>query len=233
MTLLPYALEILLECVLLAFLLQGPFRKYPTFFLYILIQVVTHSLVTAAYFIAGFKTAIYRNLYWSDELAGELLLFLVVITLSYEALKGSVVRPQAAKVFSVIGIAAFVLPIVMLRDHHSKLYGYFNTQWFTHVSQIFDFAAAIMNLVLWAALLSNRRRDPQLVTLSIGVGIVTSSAAIGWGAWQLLPAGYYWAVDIFMETARIAGVLLWCRVFRPKTRRPSNATPPNALTTPS
>jgi hypothetical protein len=84
------------------------------------------------------------------------------------------------------------------------------------------------------------------VTLSIGVGLVTANAAIMWGARQWLAATNRWPVDIFVEVAGLASLLLWCWVFRPKAAGhsstaappgnaspPSNAAPPDALTTPS
>ena len=126
-----------------------------------------------------------------------------------------------------------LLPLALLRNHHGKQHGYFDSQWFSHTSQILNFGAAIMNLVLWTALLSNRRRDSKLVTLSIGVGIVTSSAAIAWGAREWFPQQDRWPIDTFMTLTHLVSVLLWCWVFRPKARQSGRAVPPNALTTPS
>jgi len=103
-----------------------------------------------------------------------------------------------------------------------------------------------MNLVLWTALLSNRRPRPQLGTLSIGVGIATASAAIAWGARRWLPEGNRWTVDSFMVVYPPRQLLLWCWAFRAKVgsrssgatptgsaKPPSNAPSPDALTTPS
>ena len=93
---LPYALEILLDLLLLALLVRGPFRKYIVFSLYILVQIVSHSAVAYAYNHFGFKSPIYRNLYWIDEVTVDLFLFLVVIAFTYSALEGSPMRPKAA-----------------------------------------------------------------------------------------------------------------------------------------
>jgi hypothetical protein len=96
-----------------------------------------------------------------------------------------------------------------------------------------------MNLVLWAALLSSRRRDPQLVTLSIGVGVTTASAAIFWGVRLWLAEPNKWPVDSFMAVAHMLSLFLWCWAFRPgaashpAAKPPSAAASQNALTTPS
>jgi hypothetical protein len=236
---LPYALELLLDLLLIALLIRGPFRKYLVFSLYILVQIVSHSAVAYAYNTFGFKSPIYRNLYWIDEVTVDLFLFLVVIAFTYAALEGSPMRPKAAKALGGIVVVALALPLYMLRHHHNRMYGAFTSQWFNQASQVWNFGAAVMNLVLWTALLSNRRRNPQLVTLSIGVGLATASAAIAWGARQWLAEANRWPVDIFMAVAGLASILLWCWAFRPKaaghsssTRPPSNAPSPQALTTP-
>ncbi len=237
----PYAVETLLELLLLVLLIRGPFRKYFVFSLYILFQILSDVTVASVYYHFGFKSEAYRNLYWTHELAQELLLFLVVIAFTYAALEGNALRPKAAKALGVIALVTLALPFTLLRhiNHHNQKYGFFTTQWFSHVGQIWNFGAAIMNLVLWTALLSSRRRDPQLVTLSIGVGLATASAAIMWGARQWLAEPNRWIVDIFMTVSYLASVLLWCWAFRPKPsgQASSNAPPgsaqPNALTSPS
>lgn len=232
--------DALCQLILLFLLLRGPFRKYLVFSLYVFAALATNPVELIAYHRFGWKSAAYRQLYWTDHVGLELLLFLVVIAFTYQALRESPLRSKAAKALGLIVAVAVLLPFTLLHDHHNPKYGFFTSQWFNHVSQIWNFGAAIMNLVLWGALLANRRRDPQLVTLSIGLGILTSSAAIGWGARLWLAEDSRWVVDMFMTLAEIGCVLLWCWVFRPKPQSragnappPSAAPPPNALTTPS
>jgi hypothetical protein len=241
-----YVVDTLMWGVLLALLLRGPFKKYTVLAMYVLGEFAADVVEGIAYHRVGWDSPAYRKLYWTDKVTLELLLFLVVIAFTYAALQGNPLRPKAAKALGVIVVVTLALPFAMLHNHQSKLYGFFTSRWFNHASQIWNFGAAIMNLVLWAALLSNRRRDPQLVTLSIGVGIATASAAIAWGARQWLSEGNRWPVDSFMALADLASVLLWCWVFRPRAaghssstpppggaKPPTSAVPPDALTTPS
>jgi hypothetical protein len=191
-----------------------------------------------AFYRLGLKSSAYHWLFWVDNVMMVLLLFLVVIAFAYQALEGSPLRPKARKAFAIIFVTALVLPFTMLHDGHSKQYGYFTNLWFNHVIQIWNFGAAIMNLVLWAALLSNRRRDPNLVTMSIGVGLATASVAIGRGVREWFPESHRWPVDTFMIVAHIAGLLVWCWAFRPGAESGRAAKPPaaasqNALSTPS
>jgi hypothetical protein len=241
-----YGFDTFLQVVLLVLLLRGPFRKYTVFTIFVLGAVAADLSEAVAYYRLGWESPGYRTLYWTDEVSLEMLLFLVVIAFTYAALQDNPLRPKAAKVLGVIAVATLALPFAMLHSFYRPKHGFFTSQWFNQASQIWNFGAAIMNLVLWTALLSNRRRDPQLVTLSIGVGIATASAGIAWGARRWLPADDRWPADMFMSLANLASLLLWCWVFRPKaqghsssnsppagSKPPSNAPPPNALTTPS
>jgi hypothetical protein len=241
-----YGLDTLMWGVLLLLLLRGPLKKYTVFAIFVLGEFATDVIEGIAYHRLGWESQAYRKLYWTDKMTLGLLLFLVVIAFTYEALRANPLRPKAAKALGVIVAVTLALPFALLRDHYSPKHGAFTSQWFNHATQIWNFGAAIMNLVLWTALLSNRRRDSQLVTLSIGVGIATASAAIAWGARRWLSPDNRWPVDSFMALADLASVLLWCWVFRPKAaghssstpppggaRPSSNAPPQDALTTPS
>jgi len=225
--------EVVLDLLLLVFLLRGPIRKHLMFAVYVVTALAADLVDNVAYYRLGWRSAAYYKLFWTDRTLLDLLLFVVVIVFTYEALGDSKLRPKAAKALGVILAVALILPFAWLHGHHGKQYGFFTNRWFMDVSQSWNFGAGIMNLVLWTALLSNRRRDPELVTLSIGLGVITSGAAIAWGARQWLAAGDRWLVDAFMSVTHLIGVSVWCWVFRPKTQRPGNAVPPNALTTPS
>jgi hypothetical protein len=240
-----YIADTAIQCLLVLLLLRGPFRKYTVFGIYVLGAFAAAVAEGIAYYRLGWGSPTYRKLYWTDHVTLDLLLFLVVIAFTYRALEDNPLRSKAAKALAVTVLVALILPFAMLHGHYNKQYGFFTSQWFNHVSQIWNFGAAIMNLVLWTALLSNRRRDPELVTLSIGLGIVTASAAIAWGARQWLAEPNRWPVDSFMTVTHLACLLLWCWVFRPKasghssstptisTKPPNNAPSPDALTTPS
>lgn len=228
-----YAAETLLRLVLLVFLLRGSFRKYTVFTLYVTAALVGDVVENFSYYHRGLRSEDYRQLYWIVNIALDLMLLWVVISLTYTALKDNPLRPKAARVLSAIALAALALPFVILPDHYSSVHGHFTTRFFNHVSQILNFAAAVMNLVLWGALLLDRRRDPQLVSLSIGVGVVTAAEAIAWGARRWLAPDNRWPLDTFMLAASIVSLVIWCWVFRPRSQGSPSVAPPAALTTPS
>jgi hypothetical protein len=241
------AVQIALELLLVILLLRGPFRKYVVFSVYAVFALAADLVDNVTYYRLGWKSPLYRQLYWTDHIALDLVIFFVVIACTYQALQENHLRRKAAKALGAIAIAALALPFALIHNHHAKQYGFFSSQWFNHASQILNFGAAIMNLVLWVALLSNRRRDPKLVTLSVGLGVFTTAAAIAWGVRQWLAEENRWPLDILVTVTYIASLGLWCWVFRAKqTQRPgnappasslppnpNNAAPPDALTTPS
>jgi hypothetical protein len=221
-----YYADTVIQCLLLVLILRGHFRKYTVFAIYVLGEFAVDVSEGIAYYRLGWEGPAYRKLYWTNHVILDLLLFLTVIAFTYAALQGNPLRAKAAKALGIIGVVTLALPFAILHYHRSKRYGFFTSQWFNHTIQIWSFGAAIMNLVLWAALFSNRRRSPQLVILSIGVGITTSIAAIVWGARQWLPQANRWPMDSIMTVAHLAALLVWCWVFRPKAGDPSGSTAP-------
>jgi hypothetical protein len=84
-----------------------------------------------------------------------------------------------------------------------------------------NFGAAIMNLALWSALLVSRKRDPQLLKVSIGVGVAVAGQAIGFGIRRFIPdqSTVREFPDLFMALTHVLSVFIWCAAFR--TRRPA------------
>lgn len=232
------ATEFALQVVLLVLLLRGFVRKYPALLSYTLAGLIADPLEIVIYYRLGWRSALYHTVFWTDHILLNLLLILVVVACTYHALPEGQGRTGAVKVLGAVMAAALVLPFALLRYHNGKVHGHFDSQWFNHTSQILNFGAAVMNLVLWAALLSNRKRDPKLVTLSIGLGIVTSTEAIAWGVRQWLSEQNRWPLDSLVLMAHVASLLLWCWVFKPRPERRQSkplppSAPPDALTTPS
>jgi hypothetical protein len=218
----PAVAGMFLELYLVLLLLRGSFRKYPIFFLYILGQLLGDSLLAFAFYHFGHESRNYFKIFWASEVTAAVLLFLVLITFTYEALRDNPLRPKAGKILAVIAALTMASPFVLF---HSRL---FSNHWFNTTDQMLNFGGAIMNLVLWGALLANRHRDSQLLTISMGVGIVATSAAMMWGARLWVADANRWPFDTFMVLMKIASLMLWCWVFRPKTPR---SAPPQVVTT--
>jgi hypothetical protein len=215
--------DVSLQFVLLFFLLRSPFRRYVFLFIYSIASLIT----TPTELIVIHNPVLYRRVYWTDEIATDLLLFLVVISLIYLATEGSAVRPQMSKLLGVIVLIVLILPFAVLNPpsfftatRWTAAWG----RWFNGTSQILNFGAAIMNLGLWSALLTSKKRDPKLLKVSIGVGVAVAGQAIGFGLRRFLPETAVRQIpDFFMSLTHVLSVLIWCWAFKSAKRIPKPA----------
>ncbi len=220
--------DVTLQLVLLAFLLRGYFRRYVFLFIYsiaFLITTLTEVVVTHR---AQFDQKLFRRVYWTDEIATDLLLFLVVISLIYLASEGSAVRGKMSRILAGIVVIVLILPFVILNPPSffagtgwTAAWG----RWFNGTSQVLNFGGAIMNLALWSALLTSKKRDPQLLKVSIGVGVAVAGQAIGFGLRRFLPDNnaLRQIPDFFMSLTHVLSVLIWCWAFQKAAQRPKPA----------
>jgi hypothetical protein len=170
----------------------------------------------------------YAHLYWSSVVITDVLRFLLVIGLMYRATSGGLKRSSIGRILSGIVVVALVLPFVLFPWGPKP---WPRATWFNSASELLNFAAAIMNLVLWGVLLADRKRDSQLTIVSVGLGVVVTGAAISHGLGHLLPAAAVFVPNIFLMLTQLAGWTIWCRAFRP-VHAPQRALDPasgNAL----
>jgi hypothetical protein len=201
-------LNVVLQLTLIAFLLRGHVRRYGTLLTYCLIQLAMNAFQYVAYYTAGVRSALYRNVYWSSEVVAYLLLFIMVILMTDRVLQGSAMRPQAARILLVITIAATALPFVLYHP-------YFTSRWYRHACQLLSLSGALMNLILWGAMIGKRDRDPQLMKVSAGLGIAVTGVAISYGLFQFVSAEWTWVTDLFKSATLLAMLGVWCWAFRP------------------
>jgi len=91
-----------------------------------------------------------------------------------------------------------------------------NIDWFQSTSELLNFGAAIMNVILWGTLLSSKRRDPQILLVSLGLGIVVTGTAMAYGIRHLIGPVEFKAVGyLIMNLSQLLGWLVWCRAFWP------------------
>lgn len=217
---------VVLQIALLLFLLPGGFRKFPLLLLYSVIQLLADVAEVVVSHQFGLGSVVYAKLYWSDEVLLDLLLFLMVIVFTYQALEGSPLRPKVGRFLAAVVLIAVAAPFLVY--YHRTL---FSTRWFNGVSQWLNFGGAIMNLGLWTALLSNKKRDPQLVMVSIGLGLAVTGAALYFGLRQFMTrTDLRPFADLVGVLTHLLGVSVWCWAFRPAMMRNSGRSPRPAAT---
>jgi hypothetical protein len=200
--------SILLQCVLVVLLVLSFARRYSILLVYSLAYLSATMMGEIILRRDGVRSAAYRTFYWRGEVGLDLLLFLTVIILIYQALEGSAARSRAGILLAAVVALALLLPFVVLQSR------IFSNRWFDGASQILNFSAALLNLCLWTALLLTKKRDPRLLGVSLGVGITVTGAAIGYGLLQLIASGHG-LINLFSPIAHVTGLVLWCRAFAP------------------
>jgi hypothetical protein len=208
--------DVALQLALLFFLLRGPYKRYVVLFVYSVAVLVTSTIETV---ISPLDKVLFRKVYWSDEVILDLLLFLVVISLTNLSLEDNPLRAKMSRVLLGIVLVAVILPFVVLHPpfftsgtRWSGAWGL----WFNSTGQMLNFAGAIMNLALWSALLTSRNRDSQLLKVSIGVGVAVAGQAIGFGIRRFIPQDTVARElpDVFMSLTHVLSVFIWVTAFR-------------------
>jgi hypothetical protein len=206
-------ISIVLQVVLTLLLLRGPFRKFPLILAYCVIQFL---LIAGENYAKNYAKEMYSTLYWTDEIMLNLLLFLMVITFTYKALGDSALRPAMGKILLLVCVIVLSLPFLIFKGA-----AFHSVPWFNHTSQLLSFGGAVLNLGLWTALVSNRKRDPQLLSVSAGLGIAVTGAAISYGIRGYFRKEWLWAPDFFMSATFVICLCIWCWAFRSTEARES------------
>lgn len=211
-----------LLCLVVFYLIRGPFRRYPILLAYCVAELVTAA---AEYFVSNYGShQVFIRLYYADEVGIDLLLFFMVISFTYRALEGNPMRAAAGRILAVVTIGVLVLPFALfyrsIRDF---------AHFFSKTSELLNFGAAVMVLVLWTALLSAKARDRQLLMVSAGLGLQVTAQAIGFGIRQFLSGDQRWIVDLFMMIAHLPSIYLWVLAFRPAPKAAGNLIASNEI----
>jgi hypothetical protein len=213
-------LFVLLQTCIAVLLLRGPFRRYPLFLVYSLAQIARFVADGIYYSSGGVGSRTYRVVYWTGDVVDDLLLFWLVALLTYQVLEGSPLRAGIGKMLCVIAGAAVALPFVIYHP-------YFTGRWFRHTSQLLSLGAAFMNLLLWTGLLGRKgKRDLQLLTVSVGIGIAVTGYAISYGILQFMTSPQTrWVPDLFKALTQVAGSAILCKAFWPVPKTPAAQSP--------
>ena len=202
---------VVLQLALLVLLALGPLRRYFLIFAYCLAQ--TAQILVDAWVLRQFgqTSREYRIAFWTDAIVVDILLFLLVVALTYRAMEDNPLRGKMTRLLIVLSIIIFSLPFVVLSGPLSY------TRWLNGAEQILNFGAAIMNLGLWTALLGSKKRDPQLLTITAGLGVRVAAVAVMLGLRNLTAQGgnAREIADIAARLSFIGGTLIWCWAFRP------------------
>lgn len=172
--------------------------------------------------------ALYGHLYWTNEVAVDLLLFLVVIVLTHEAVPAGSTRPKVDRFLGAVVVAVVALPFFAL---HPNFGPWPTAKWFNSTGEILNFGAAVMNLGLWGALIASRERDAQIFRVSAALGIRVAATAMAYGIRHFVPPGVSPILpNLFLMLAQIAEWTVLCWAFWP-AKKPQPIPSASAVST--
>lgn len=223
--------------VLLIFLLRGSGKKYPFILLYVAWELFATIYLTIADRMYGGSAIatgaaitegkrLYNHLYWTNDIIVDLLRFLVLMVLTYQATPEGPRRGYVRRLLGGVAVIVIAAPFVLF---HPTFTPWPKSTWFNSATELLNFGAAIMNLVLWGTLIASKRRDPQLLSVSAGLGVVVTGAAFSYGLRHFIPPGIYRNAipDLFLMLTQLAGWAIWSWAFRPVSK--PQDTPASAL----
>src|ERR1035437_9306522 len=173
-----YVFGIPLQLLAIGAILRGHYRRYPLVFLYVIADFLTTVVEipsNIAYY-AGNPHALdsYVSYYWLDESIMQAFVYAIVLSLIYQATAALPSRRMLRIVLSGGAILFTGASFLIHHGAHARV-GIWMTLW----ARDLDFCAAVLDLVLWALLLSSKGRDYRLLMLSGALGIQFAGDAIG------------------------------------------------------
>ncbi len=187
---------------------RGPWRRYPGIFLYLIVLFLTAVADSAAYLDPEIWSAWYRPIYFYNNLARQVTGLAAVISLYFTA-TAKHPRRVALRTRIVAGTAAVIaLSFFLASPTPSGV-----TLYLTRVCRNLSFANAVLNLVLWFALIRERSRDPRLFIVSGGLGLNMAGEAIGQSLLSMSRSTVV-AGNLIAVSSHLLCLVIWWKTFR-------------------
>jgi hypothetical protein len=166
--------------MVIAAMWRGPYKEFPVLFVYVIAVFLLTVAGLPAYFDFYFKhspdarTRMADWNFWNDLII-ETLIYAVVISLIYKA--ASHFRSRRIVLTGIIGGAILIAAISFVV--HFERSALRKGVWMTPIMLDLSFVSEILDLGLWALLISRRKRDTRLLLVTGGLGIQFTGEAIG------------------------------------------------------
>ncbi len=204
-----------LQLLLIAALLRGSYRRYPFVFVYVILDFLT----TVREIQPSIEYALDRHrainslpaLYWPTEIAMHVVVYAVVMSLIYKATE----RLSSRRTLRTALIAGAVLIAGISFAVHYDPSAHVNDRyiWITSWNRDLNFTAAILDLALWALLISQRLTEHRILMLSGGLGIQFAGDAIGASIQQLAVQNRSYAVGMIGSVVTVATYLVFLYIW--------------------
>lgn len=212
--------------LVLTAVLRAGVRRYPVIFAYLTVSFLVNAVQAPLGFTfhRGNRTIgdWYQTLKSVGDGATYLLLFCVVVTFLF---KLSAPVPARRLIRTVASAAGVLLVVVSFLAHYraSSALGVWMSYWIRDVY----FGAAVLDLVAWGMLVASRNRDPRLLLLTGGLGIMFAGEAVA-AALRSISIPYrsvalFYSGHILGVLANAAFLYTWWQTFRGETKADKQA----------
>jgi hypothetical protein len=212
-----YVVGLPLELLVIAAMLHGSYRRFPAVFAYVIAEFLT-TCIEIPLALQSFYTGDphtnqrYAFWYWTDEIVLQFLVFIVVLTLIWQAT--SVARSRRAlRTALVAGVLVFVGTSFLAHFSPQTVMG----RWMTPWARDLNFGSAILDMLLWAMLIAKRQKDSSILMLSGGLGIMFTGEAIAESLRTLSTASHTLAIipaGVLMIATNLAFLYIWWQAVR-------------------
>ena len=223
-----YAAGLLLDVLIISALLRnGAYRRFPFILPYVVTDFLTSVIeiqpgVAFSSIATAERKRIYSEIFWWNERVIQVLVFLIVLGMVYQATLGVRTRRTllAGLIAATILFAGITFAIHF--DPHVQTAG-----WIVHWTRDLNFGSAILDLVLWAILLTSRDKDTRLLMMAAGLGIQFTGAAIGHAlmVMGLSETGQIIVGDLTYLTSLACLYIWWTALRQPRKAAPRTGFP--------
>ncbi len=165
------SLGILLQLLLIAEIPRGAWKRFKALSAYLLVLFLTTVIEAAAFYDPEVYARTWK-FYWLHDAIRQALIYVVVLSFIHKSLERNPGRTGAK--FLIWGGGAFFL-IVSIVAAYDPRKGY----WMTNLSRNLGFLAVVLNFLLWAVLMQERKKDRVLLMLTGAMGLQMAGKAIG------------------------------------------------------
>jgi len=212
-----YLVGLPLELLVIAALLNGAYRQFPTVFAYVVAEFLT-TVIEIPLALAWYRSSdahigrTYAIWYWRDEIIMQFLVFAVVISLLWLATSAARSR-RVLRLMITLGVLLFAG--ISFAVHHEPPPAPMG-RWMTFWARDLNFGAALLDMLLWAMLIAKRQKDTRVLMVSGGLGIMFAGEAIGQSVRSL--ANQHSAItlpgSILVMLTNLAFLYIWWQTFR-------------------
>jgi hypothetical protein len=200
-----------LQLLVLGRMLRQGFRTFPLLFSYVVASFLAVVIEVAASLDLMRWTKYTNKYYWINEAVLQFLIFLLVLSLIYRAMEGN---PQRASLLRLLVLGACaVAGLSLVFQWNDRL-----NIWMTEVSRNLSFAAVVLNMILWLALIRRRLPDSRLLMITGGLGIQMAGEAIGHSLRQLAIPSRSMALLVtgnsILSASHLIALFIWWQTLR-------------------